>query len=115
MIVWFFPIHLAAFIVAAVNSGRCPRCFSGRSGSDKPFKIARYVIYDDAIMAVGISTNDNDINNNYNNNMIKARVRIEREVGDEWTWGRDCKQQCLTDGRCVLFKMLVVAVAAAMF
>ena len=58
-------------------------------------------------MAVEISTNDNDIKNNYNNNMIKARVRIEREVGDEWTWGRDCKQQRLTDGRCVLFKMSI--------
>ena len=42
-----------------------------------PFKIARYVIGDDAIIAVRISTNDNDINNNYNNNMIKARVRME--------------------------------------
>ena len=34
----------AAFVVAAVNAGRCLRCFSGRSGSDKPFKIARYAI-----------------------------------------------------------------------
>ena len=75
----------------------------------KAFKVARYVIIDDVIIAVRISTNDNDINNNYNNNMIKARVRIEREVGDEWTWGRDCKQQRLTDGRCVLFKMLPVS------
>ncbi len=40
-----------------------------------PFKVARYVIYDDAIIAVGISSNGNDINNNYN--MIKARVRME--------------------------------------
>ena len=65
MIVWFFPIHLAAFVVAAVNSGRCLRCFSGRFGSDKPFKIARYAIYDDAIIAVRINTNDNGINKNY--------------------------------------------------
>jgi hypothetical protein len=31
-----------------------------------PFKIARYVICDDAITAVGINTNDSDINNYYN-------------------------------------------------
>jgi hypothetical protein len=74
-----------------------------------PFKIARYVIGDDAIIAVRISTNDNDINNNYNNNTIKARVSVEGEAGDEWTWGRGCKQQRLTDGRCVLFKMLPVS------
>ena len=55
----------AAFVVAAVNAGRCLRCFSGKFGSDKPFKVARYVIYDDAIIAVRISTNDNDINNYY--------------------------------------------------
>jgi len=30
------------------------------------FKVARYVIIDDVIIAVRISTNDNDINNNYN-------------------------------------------------
>ena len=65
MIVWFFPIHLAVVVVAAVNSGRCLCCFSGRSGSDKPFKIARYVIYGDAIIVTRISTNGNDINNNY--------------------------------------------------
>ena len=65
MIVWFFPIHLAVVVVAAVNSGRCLRCFSGRSGSDKPFQIARYAIYDDAIIAVRINTNDNGININY--------------------------------------------------
>jgi hypothetical protein len=35
------------------------------------------VIYDDAIIAVRISTNDNEINKNYNNNTIKARVRME--------------------------------------
>ena len=29
-------------------------------------KVARYVIIDDVIIAVRISTNDNDINNNYN-------------------------------------------------
>jgi hypothetical protein len=34
------------------------------------------MIYDDAIIAVGISTNDNGINNNYNKNAIKARVRV---------------------------------------
>ncbi len=53
---FLFVIHLAAFVVAAGNSRRCCRCFSGRSGSDKPFKIARYVIYDDAIIATRIST-----------------------------------------------------------
>jgi len=42
------------------------------------FKIARYVIGDDAIIAVRISTNDNDINNHYTKkNMIKARVCME--------------------------------------
>jgi len=41
------------------------------------FKIARYVIGDDAIIAVRINTNGNGINNNYNNNTIKARVRME--------------------------------------
>jgi hypothetical protein len=63
------------------------------------------VIGDDAIIAVRINTNDNGINNNYNNNTIKARVSVEGEAGEEWTWGRGCKQQRLTDGRCVLFKM----------
>ena len=46
------------------------------------------------------------INNNYNNYMIKARVSVEGEASDEWTWGRGCKQQRLTDGRCVLFEMV---------
>ena len=55
----------AAFVVAAVNAGRCLRCFSGKSGSNEPIKIARYVICDDAITAAGINTNDNDINNYY--------------------------------------------------
>ena len=45
-----------------------PRSSSIRSGRTVtgPFKIARYAIYDDVIIAVRISTNDNDINNNYN-------------------------------------------------
>ena len=30
------------------------------------FKVARYVLYDDTIISVRSSTNDNDINNNYN-------------------------------------------------
>ena len=55
----------AAFVVAAVNAGRCLHCLSGKFGSDKPFKIARYVIYGDAIIVTRISTNGNDINNNY--------------------------------------------------
>jgi len=105
---YLFVIYLAAFVVAAGNSRRCRRCFSGRSGSDKPFKIARYAIYDDAIIAVRINTNDKGINNNYNNNSIKARVTVEGEASDEWTWGRGCQQQRLTDGRCVLFEMLPV-------
>ena len=38
-----------------------------------PFKIARYVIGDDAIIAVRINTNGNGINNNYNvNNRASA-------------------------------------------
>jgi hypothetical protein len=66
----FVLIHLpdlilgAAFVVSAVNAGRCLRCFSGKSGSNEPIKVARYVICDDAIIAVRINTNDNDINNN---------------------------------------------------
>ena len=48
-----------------------------------PFKIARYAIYDDVIIAVGISTNDNDINNNYN--MIKASVR-RRALDEKWSY-----------------------------
>ena len=108
MIVWFFPIHLAAFVVAAVNSGRCLRCFSGRFGSDKPFKIARYAIYDDAIIAVGISTNGNDINNNYN--MIKAK-RTQRALDEKWSRlevaRKGLRTGNVTDGRCVLFKMVL--------
>ena len=90
---YLFVIYLAAFVVAAGNSRRCRRCFSGRSGSDKPFKIARYVIYDDAIIAVRINTNDNGINKNYNNYTVKTRVSVEGEASDEWTWGRGGKQQ----------------------
>ena len=45
-----------------------------------PIKIARYVIYDDAIIAVGISTNDNDINNNYN----KVKTKRTQESGELW-------------------------------
>jgi hypothetical protein len=30
------------------------------------FKVARYVLYGNTIISVRISTNDNDINNNYN-------------------------------------------------
>jgi hypothetical protein len=37
------------------------------------------VIYDDAIIAVGISTNDNDINNNYN----KEKPSVRRRALDE--------------------------------
>ena len=110
MIVWFFPIHLAVVVVAAVNSGRCLRCFSGRFGSDKPFKIARYAIYDDAIIAVGISTNGNDINNNYN--MIKAK-RTQRVLDEKWSRlevaRKGLRTGNVTDGRCVLFKMLPVS------
>ena len=72
---FLFVIHLAAFVVAAGNSRRCRRCFSGRSGSDKPLKIARYAIYDDAIIAVRINTNDNGININYRVNKTSVRRR----------------------------------------
>ena len=71
-------------------------------------QIARYVIGDDAIIAVRINTNGNGINNYYYNYTIKSRVSVEGEASDEWTWGRGCKQQRLTDGRCVLFEMLPV-------
>jgi hypothetical protein len=55
----------------------------------KVFKVARYVIderyviYDDAIIAMRISTNDKDINNNYN--MIKASVR-RRALDEKWSY-----------------------------
>jgi hypothetical protein len=42
-----------------------------------------YVIYDDAIIAMRISTNDKDINNNYN--MIKASVR-RRALDEKWSY-----------------------------
>ena len=40
----------------------------GQQKFARSFKVARYVIYGDAIIAVRASTNENDINNNYNNN-----------------------------------------------
>ena len=40
-----------------------------------PFKIARYAIYDDAIIAVRINTNDNGINKNYKVNKTSVRRR----------------------------------------
>jgi hypothetical protein len=55
----------------------------------KAFKVAQYVIdegyviYDDAIIAMRISTNDKDINNNYN--MIKASVR-RRALDEKWSY-----------------------------
>ena len=107
---YLFVIYLAAFVVAAGNSRRCRRCFSGRSGSDKPIKIARYAIYDDAIIAVRINTNDNDINNNYN--MIKAK-RTQRALDEKWSRlevaRKGLRTGNVTDGRCVLFKMLPVS------
>ena len=99
----------AAFVVAAVNAGRCLHCLSGKFGSDKPFKVARYVIYDDAIIAVRISTNDKDINNNYN--MIKAKC-TQRALDEKWSRlevaRKGLRTGNVTDGRCVLFKMLPV-------
>ena len=53
----------AAFVVAAVNAGRCLHCLSGKFGSDKPFRIARY---------------GNDINNNYN------KVKNQAYAGERW-------------------------------
>ena len=74
------------------------------------FKIARYAIYDDAIIAVGISTNCNDINNNYN--MIKAK-RTQRASDEKWSRlevaRKGLRTGNVTDGRCVLFKMLTVS------
>ena len=67
------------------------------------------MIYGDAIIVTRISTNGNDINNNYNNYTIKTRVSVEGEASDEWTWRRGCKQQRLTDGRRVLFEMLTIS------
>jgi hypothetical protein len=53
----------AAFIVSAPL--RCLRCFSGsgKDGSNKLFKVARYVVFNDAIGVDRTDTNDNDINN----------------------------------------------------
>ena len=74
------------------------------------FKIARYAIYDDAIIAVGISSNGNDINNNYN--MIKAK-RTQRALDEKWSRlevaRKGLRTGNVTDGRCVLFKMLPVS------
>jgi hypothetical protein len=39
------------------------------------FKVARYVVFNDAIRVDRTDTNDNDINNNYN--MIKAKCTQE--------------------------------------
>jgi len=46
-----------------------------------PFKVARYVVYDDTIIAVRTSTNDNDIINNYNIGKSKSQAYGHRERG----------------------------------
>ena len=73
-----------------------------------PFKIARYVIYGDAIIVTRISTNGNDINNNYN--MIKAK-RTQRALDEKWSRlevaRKGLRTGNVTDGRCVLFKMSI--------
>ena len=60
------------------------------------------MIIDDVIIAVRISTNDNDINNNYNI-YIKGQakgIQVER-----WRWS--CKDvSSVTGGRAVLYKMM---------
>ena len=35
-----------------VNGGRCLRCFSGKSGPDKPIQITRYVVLDIILVVV---------------------------------------------------------------
>jgi hypothetical protein len=50
-----------------------------KSSQSIAFKIARYVIGDDAIIAVRINTNDNGINNNYN----KVKTSVRRRALDE--------------------------------
>jgi hypothetical protein len=81
--------------------------FGVERNKSQPFKIARYAIYDDAIIAVGISTNGNDINNNYN--MIKAK-RTQRALDEKWSRlevaRKGLRTGNVTDGRCVLFKMV---------
>ena len=59
----------AAVVVSAVGLGLI-----------KPVQIARYAIYDDAIIAVRINTDDNGININYN--MIKAK-RTQRALDEK--------------------------------
>mgnify|MGYP006923033236 FL=1 len=73
--------------------------------SDKPFKVARYVLYDDTIIAVRISTNDNDINNNYNVYITRSSQSLQV---DGWRWS--CKGvSAVTGRRAVLYKMLPVS------
>jgi hypothetical protein len=48
-----------------LDKTRLPAKQSGLEGRSGTFKVARYVVYDDTIIAVRISTNDDDINNNY--------------------------------------------------
>ena len=90
-------ILCAALVVSAASLGLI-----------EPFKIARYVIGDDAIIAVRISTHDNDINNYYR---VNNRASTGGLLYEKWS----CKEVArkglragnLTDGRCVLFKMIV--------
>jgi len=59
------------------------------------------VIIDDVIIAVRISTNDNDINNNYNIYMKGQAKGIQVE---RWKWS--CKDvSSVTGRRAVLYKM----------
>ena len=80
-------------------------CRGCREGVVLPFKVARYVVYDDTIIAVRISTNDNDINNNYKIYMKGQAKGIQVE---RWKWS--CKGvSSVTGRRTVLYKMLPVS------
>jgi hypothetical protein len=60
------------------------------------------VIIDDVIIAVRISTNDNDINNNYNIYITRSSQSLQV---DGWRWS--CKGvSAVTGRRAVLYKMM---------
>jgi len=88
-----------------LDKTRLPAKQSGLEGRSGTFKVARYVVYDDTIIAVRISTNDNDINNNYKIYMKGQAKGIQVE---RWKWS--CKGvSSVTGRRTVLYKMLPVS------
>jgi hypothetical protein len=67
----------------------------------RSFEVARYVLYDDTIISVRISTNDNDINNNYKIYMKGQAKGIQVE---RWKWSCEGVSS-VTGRRTVLYKM----------